>query len=232
MGAAAVARPAYPSPPLVGAPLPVAEIAVDTVFRHADHRGYSCVRCHGDGADHGLVLIEAPGDCRSCHHDSPIAEPCVNCHADDASSDRLFEAIRTLALPKGARASRALPFRHALHQEVTCASCHGGPPARSARGADCAGCHADHHRDGAECSACHAAPTEAAHPRAVHAGCGGAQCHGELPFPVTPRQRSSCLACHRDRADHRPGEECADCHVMPPPGITGRVGLAKPGERR
>jgi hypothetical protein len=230
-GAAAVARPTpAPAPPAEAAR--VAHVAVDTVFRHADHRGYACVRCHGDGADHGLVLIEAPADCRSCHHALPTAEPCVACHEEDARSDRLFEAVRTLTLPKGATAARALPFRHALHQELACGTCHGEPPARSARGVDCAGCHADHHRDGAECSACHAEPLEAVHPRTVHAGCGGAQCHGDLPFAETPRQRASCLACHRDRADHRAGEECVDCHVMPPAGLRGRVGLAGPGGRR
>jgi hypothetical protein len=219
-----------PSPhtPARSVPLPQ---AVDTVFRHADHREYACTRCHGDDREHGSLLIRSVADCRSCHHALPVATTCTGCHRDDVGSDRLLEVMRTLTLPRGASAARALPFRHALHQAVACSTCHGSPPAVAVQPVDCAGCHADHHTESADCSACHVEAPAAVHPLAVHEGCAGAGCHEDAPLETVPRARAACLVCHREQAEHRRSQECADCHVMPPAPVEAAALTTRGGRR-
>ena len=159
-------------------------------------------------------------------------EPAYGSFGQPINPITVLQEIRTFSLPKGASRERPLPFRHDLHQGVVCASCHGAPPELSARAADCAGCHADHHHEGATCSTCHAQPVKAVHPLTVHAGCAGAGCHEDAPFAGVPRSRTACLACHQDHADHKPGRECAACHAMPPASLVGPVGLAASSARR
>ena len=209
-----------------------AQLATDSVFRHASHSAYGCVQCHSSGGDHRDLRVRTLADCRACHHAAPVAEPCARCHDDAASSERLLTTLRTLSFPQGRTATRALPFVHGAHEGVACATCHAPSPARSARAVDCVGCHAEHHGEGADCSACHVQAPAAVHPLTVHAGCTGAGCHADAPLAALPQlagTRSACLVCHQDRAEHRPGQPCADCHVLPPPALPGAIGLAHPG---
>jgi hypothetical protein len=209
-----------------------AQAAADTVFRHDDHTRLACARCHSEGAVHGRTLVRTREDCRACHHAAPDAEPCAGCHRDEAASTRLLAIVRTLSLPAGATPTRALPFRHDVHAEVACTTCHGAPPAVRAGPVDCGSCHTDHHRETAQCSSCHTpAPAAAVHPLTVHAGCTGSGCHEDPPVAELPRSRSACLVCHQSQVEHRAGGVCEDCHVLPPLGLSGPLGLARPGTR-
>jgi hypothetical protein len=177
---------------------------------------------------HGGLLVRTRADCRSCHHTQPLVQRCAACHADDARSERVFEAARTFALPLGAARARALPFRHAPHEGVACATCHTGSSSLTARATDCASCHADHHGARADCSACHVPAPASVHPLTVHAGCGGTGCHTDPAIVPTPRTRPSCLVCHAEQSAHRPGQDCAGCHVLPPAAAVEPVGLVHP----
>jgi hypothetical protein len=198
----------------------------DTAFRHAAHRSLACTKCHASGGDHPGILIKSRADCRSCHHAAANVDKCATCHATDARASRVFAEVRTFSLPGGASRDRDLPFHHDLHEGIACASCHATTPERSARAVDCDGCHADHHREGAACRTCHTqTPPASAHTLEVHAGCAGSGCHADATFAAVPRARASCLVCHADHADHKPGKECATCHALPPSPTAGALGL-------
>lgn len=60
---------------------------------------------------------------------------------------------------------------------------------------------------------CHEDFDVPAHSGDVHAGCAGGGCHGDAPVLSLAPQRNVCQVCHQDLVDHRPGQECTNCHV-------------------
>lgn len=194
----------------------------DTVpFVHARHTGQECLDCHATEDAHGAVTVSTIRDCRSCHHEGRTAEPCAGCHQDSE-----LEAVGEYAVPQrlvlsvDATRDRDLPFSHSDHASEPCGACHAEGPDRSAAALRCADCHDEHHAPISPCLACHREAAEGEHPLAVHATCTGSGCHDPSSTRVTAAtmaasDRSVCLACHRDQIDHRPGERCARCHLMP-----------------
>ena len=56
---------------------------------------------------------------------------------------------------------------------------------------------------------------ESAHPRdRVHQGCDGSGCHEDASVAALPAARNVCLACHTKQVDHKPGRDCAPCHLV------------------
>ena len=208
-----------------------AQLQQDTLFRHDDHQALDCVRCHSSGVEHGRLLVNDLEDCRSCHHTLPVAADCTGCHEDVMDSNRLLSVLQTLAFTPTESATRPLPFQHDLHGSIDCASCHGSPPLDETE-VECASCHVDHHGAVADCTSCHVEAPADAHPLTVHAGCTGAACHSDQMSAGAFQGRSLCLACHQDQTEHREGEDCATCHVMPPLSLPAQVGLATPGGRQ
>ncbi len=188
---------------------------VQTRFLHSEHRYVACTKCHASSPEHGSLLIRSSQDCRGCHHTGPLSRACERCHDEGDAPAGLFTAVRPVTLSVGRPGERTMGFRHAPHEGVGCGSCHAQGLERSAAAADCSGCHRDHHDPENDCTACHPAPPKSAHPPAKgHATCSGSGCHATVPFSGVPRTRQVCLACHRDRKDHRPGRRCAECHVL------------------
>lgn len=191
-------------------------------FRHPDHASVACARCHGEDTRHGTVLVRDRSECRACHHAEPLASDCTQCHRIDEVRATSFTVTRTLEIRVGAldRPVRTILFDHAKHWRTVCTVCHtGGPDLETARGADCSGCHLEHHEPTAPCRTCHEAPARGAHDRNAHFGCGGPDCHDPVPDAIrsAPRTRELCLVCHRGLVDHEPGRDCVDCHALPPP---------------
>lgn len=188
-------------------------------FDHAPHRAVPCLECHADGPTHGAVTVTTVTDCRNCHHTTLLADDCVACHREPGAGAPP-EVTRTLLLSVGVRPGRVLPFDHGAHAGVSCSTCHEAGPDRSAEEADCATCHAEHHRAENDCASCHTPAAPGAHrPGTAHVGCGGAGCHQDLPFERVERTRSVCLVCHQDLHDHRPDGDCAECHALTGPGF-------------
>lgn len=195
----------------------------DTVpFLHAQHTDVACLDCHSTEDAHGTVTVSSIRDCRSCHHEAASAEPCTRCHErDELERSGQLDVARTLSLSVGTFEARNLPFAHAEHTSEPCATCHADGPALSAASVSCADCHEEHHQMDARCTSCHREAPEDEHPLAVHATCTGSGCHDRATTRVTATsmgrsQRSVCLACHQRQEDHRPGERCARCHLLPP----------------
>jgi hypothetical protein len=183
-------------------------------FRHAEHRTVECRACHDMRTAHGRVTIRAPQDCESCHHREATSETCSRCHEASQYVARPYpQAVRVAVA--GNERQRNLPFDHTVHATVACAECHrGSSPAAGA--ASCAGCHEQHHEVTRNCTTCHESPAADSHDVNAHVTCAGSGCHEASFLGGEPRTRQTCLACHRDQADHRPGESCADCHALPP----------------
>jgi hypothetical protein len=194
---------------------------MNLAFHHETHTSVPCTACHGAQANHGTLKVMSVGDCRACHHRPPLSRDCTRCHdLDDVRTTSLM-VTRTLNIHIGSLdgPTRQLPFEHRFHWNMKCSVCHAsGDELRSAEAVDCSGCHAEHHNPQSECTQCHAPPAAGAHTRAAHLGCGGPGCHVNAPAELrdAPRTRQICLACHRDRADHMPGRNCVDCHILPP----------------
>lgn len=192
------------------------------VFTHEDHRRVACGRCHGLGDQHGTLEVATLAECRSCHHRTLAQSACVSCHPEERLAGVRFMVTRSVDIRVGSldRPLRLLPFDHGHHATVPCTQCHTqGGSLRAAAGADCSACHLRHHEPDSDCSLCHAPPAPGAHAASAHLGCGGAGCHDRAPEGIrdAPRTRSVCLSCHVDRADHKPGRTCPDCHRLPPP---------------
>jgi hypothetical protein len=209
-------RPAKPS----GRQVALA-VAPGVVYRHPVHQRVECGNCHSSMETHGAVGVKRLQDCRSCHHTERVATGCVSCHSGEDRRGGVRLVSRTLNIQLGSlnQPRRELPFDHADHEQVGCETCHTGGTARLAAGANCSGCHDDHHRPSATCSTCHAAPVDGAHDHTSHLGCAGSGCHESPVATITEltRARGACVICHQGRADHEPGSNCADCHVMPRP---------------
>jgi hypothetical protein len=111
--------------------------AFGRAFSHQSHvirQGLDCLLCHRthDERENGLEPLKlAAADCDSCHHGETVASDCRSCHS------RVFQ--RTFETEKGA-------FAHSFHvgeMEIACESCHGAPPAVTAKANRdfCADCH-------------------------------------------------------------------------------------------
>lgn len=196
----------------------------DTVpFRHAEHTDVGCLECHSTEEAHGTVTVTSIRGCRSCHHSGSNAEPCTRCHGRaEPGRVRAYTVSRDLSMSVGSVRGRELSFEHSEHDTVACASCHGGADGTdlSAASVQCAECHDEHHGVDVRCASCHREAAEGTHTLAVHATCSGSGCHDSAALPVTAGSmarspRNVCLSCHRDQVDHRPGERCARCHLLP-----------------
>lgn len=187
-----------------------------TRFRHDDHSDIRCQTCHETGQP---TVTTDPRWCRDCHHTGRRSASCQSCHRPGELRGRRFDTPRTLRFSvSDDSTTRTLPFRHEPHTELECSRCHTGRPALGAADAPCSECHAEHHEPEAACTACHRPAAEGAHPREdAHLTCTGSGCHEPAPFQEVPRTRNACLSCHREMADHRPGRDCAECHVLPAP---------------
>ncbi len=190
-------------------------------FSHDDHVTVACAACHGAGPQPGTQKLTSVETCRSCHHSPPLSLHCTRCHVPDEVRATSFDVTTRLNIHVGSLSGpvRTIRFDHAKHWRTDCAVCHtGGIDLETAKGADCSGCHLNHHEPTANCSACHEPPASSAHTRTAHLGCGGAGCHDPVPAGIqeAPRTRQLCLACHRTRTDHQVGKTCADCHALPP----------------
>jgi hypothetical protein len=187
-------------------------------FRHSQHADVDCASCHESSTSHGRVTVTTVSDCRTCHHaeERISADGCAACHTDSESRADPFSLTRTIQLSTGASHRRTMSLDHGPHETLDCASCHTEGLALSAAAVDCASCHQEHHEPETNCASCHAPAPAGAHAVATaHVTCSGAGCHTEVPFEGVPRTNSVCLVCHQDKADHRPGGECAECHALP-----------------
>jgi hypothetical protein len=193
----------------------------DTVVRHDQHTRVACLSCHSMDPSHGDVRIRSLADCRSCHHAREPAPDCASCHEQADAPRESLALLRTLSLSTGPAPERTVAFAHAQHTSVSCGSCHTGGLALSASAATCDGCHVEHHRPEARCATCHVPVLEPPHEVSVHVGCAGTTCHASPGFQVMPRGRASCVACHREEEEHKPGRECTACHLLPPPRPPG-----------
>jgi len=174
---------------------------------HATHAGVACRACHVPPT-RDIASTMARETCQSCHHGSQQTRTCSTCHAPVPA--KTVERSLQLSVWSAPR-SVSLPFDHARHVSVQCATCHVEPPLLSPDRA-CGSCHQNHHRPDAACASCHAAPPAGVHDLRVHEGCSGAGCHAETAVADLPESRATCLVCHRDRTDHQPGKDCRSCH--------------------
>lgn len=183
-------------------------------FDHRSHRDVACTQCHSMEPTHGEITLASRESCFECHHTRPVvARGCASCHegGTGAPGVRQVSVSMSLKVWQGSR-SRELPFDHAEHAALDCASCHTGGIRLTPQRA-CADCHDAHHAADRDCMACHRKPPPDAHTIAVHTqGC--AECHGPESYGRLGVGRSTCLACHQDLRDHRPGRACADCHQV------------------
>lgn len=192
-------------------------------FLHAEHTEVECTDCHATEDAHGTVTVTSIRGCRSCHHQGATAEPCTRCHeSGELERAGTYDVLQSLRMSVGTVESRELPFSHAEHESEPCATCHATDSGRSAAAVRCAECHEDHHSASSPCVSCHREVPEESHPLAVHATCTGSGCHDAATTRVTATtmagsERAICLSCHVDEQDHRPGESCATCHLMPAP---------------
>lgn len=191
-------------------------------FEHARHRSVRCLTCHTTSETHGALKASAR-QCSACHHGGlAAASKCETCHsrAEIASPRPIATAVALSVWP--APRTRSLSFMHDQHSTLACAGCHSNDVHRTVE-KTCTSCHSEHHAASRNCASCHASSRET-HTRALHlTGCAGSGCHTtERTAAVTP-VRSVCLACHIEQQDHKPGRECAPCHLS-----TWRAAAAAP----
>ncbi|HSA54277.1 MAG TPA: NapC/NirT family cytochrome c [Gemmatimonadaceae bacterium] len=183
-----------------------------TRFEHQRHESVSCTTCHTTTDQHG-GLRRAARQCSSCHHgNTALGRACERCHQSGelATPYRMATPMALTVWP--APRTRQLDFAHAQHAPLACAECHAATITRGVE-RTCASCHAQHHEAARSCASCHP-PSRQTHTRAVHeTGCGGAGCHtSETTAAITP-VRAVCVACHDGQAAHKPGGDCATCHL-------------------
>lgn len=180
-------------------------------FDHGDHEEIECTACHSMERSHGAVELESRGECLDCHHTRPVVDAgCARCHG--RSELRVPRTVSVRMTFAGRARSRSIAFDHDDHGGERCATCHtGGTRLAVTRGCD--SCHGEHHTAEASCIRCHSDPAADAHSREVHTrGCAGSGCHEDPSYGAMNQGRNTCLGCHRDMTDHRPGETCAKCH--------------------
>jgi hypothetical protein len=180
-------------------------------FNHRDHRDVECIDCHTSRETHGQVTIESSATCQQCHHARPVIDRgCARCHGRAELSAPIATSIRMA--PGGRGVDRQVRFDHDEHPGVGCAQCHTqGISMRVER--TCASCHQSHHTATATCVTCHNQPNRASHNAQVHTrSCAGSNCHESASYGAMTQGRNTCLACHQDQTDHRPGQACAGCH--------------------
>ena len=180
-------------------------------FEHAVHQDLSCRQCHGGGPRHRRGRIWSAADCASCHHDPELGRDCAACHRSADIGPRLATATMALSVWDEPRV-RELPFDHARHEQP-CSTCHQSGVTLTPR--ECATCHVEHTSAGVECVACHRPPAPAVHDLTAHLTCTGARCHTGAATERPMLARASCLVCHQEQKEHRPGRECAGCHFLP-----------------
>lgn len=202
-----------PSHPIPAAPASGNGRLQQQRFDHRAHRDVACTACHSMEPRHGAITLESRETCFECHHTRPVVNRgCASCHQGaGAPGVRRVTVSMSLRVWEGSR-SRELPFDHAEHAALDCAACHTGGTRLTPERA-CADCHEPHHEADRDCMACHRKPPPAAHTIAVHTqGC--ADCHGPESYGRLGVGRNTCLACHQDLRDHRPGRGCAACHQV------------------
>jgi hypothetical protein len=185
-------------------------------FAHARHAELDCARCHVTYDRHAELTLTGSGECLDCHHSGDAGEGCASCHEGGPAIASRPVTLTVRAV--GAAHPRQVGFEHARHETFDCERCHTSP--REVREVvACASCHQDHHRPEARCLTCHATPREDAHDLYTHLqSCQESGCHGDTGYTATARPRSVCLVCHTDLKEHRPGEDCAGCHLIPDRG--------------
>jgi hypothetical protein len=160
------------------------------------------------------AAVKAVGrQCTACHHgNTAIGNKCESCHqsAEISGTHRIATNVALSVWP--APRSRTLDFAHERHADVACSSCHSSDLSRAVE-KTCASCHSDHHVATRSCNNCHPSARDT-HTRALHVtGCGGSGCHvREATAAVTPA-RAVCVSCHVEQIEHKPGRECAPCHL-------------------
>ena len=181
-------------------------------FDHRAHRDLDCTTCHSMERSHGEITLQSRRQCYECHHTRPVVDRgCQSCHR--AMGERAVPVSMSLRVWGGPR-TRELPFDHGEHAALACSTCHTGGAQLAAQRA-CADCHTDHHEATRDCAACHRKPPATAHTIAIHTqGCSGSGCHGENSYGRLNVGRNTCLVCHQDLVDHRPGRACAACHQV------------------
>jgi len=184
-------------------------------FTHATHTSIECVTCHASADAHGQIRLRQATDCQFCHHRNATPQTCVRCHSAAPDPDRRFAAGLVLHIA-GHEQPRELPFVHTKHAATPCATCHSRLPSMAIAPGLCQACHGDHHKTERNCEACHQSPLPTAHVKAAHLTCGGSGCHAANFIDGDIRTRQVCLGCHEKQRDHRPGERCVYCHVLPP----------------
>jgi nitrate/TMAO reductase-like tetraheme cytochrome c subunit len=205
----------------------------DTVrFWHSQHEDVECTACHTMRGEHGALTVTSIADCRSCHHAAPVATDCTRCHARPEMLAQTYELERVfdLSAGEGRRVSRTLPFRHEVHTDLGCGTCHTEGLGLGGGNVDCKACHEEHHEPNTDCKTCHVQPPVDAHDIDSHLGCAGAGCHEAAPESVrsVPRTRDFCLVCHQDMTSHRPGRSCEQCHILPRPQTAAGPGTQGP----
>jgi len=186
-----------------------------TFGRVADHFGRieGCVSCHAD--PHGGAF-----DAKRLPAEVSGRKDCARCHGETS--------FRTLAAPFDHGLWTGFPLTGA-HGAETCSSCHptlrvpgaGQRTRERARGAACAGCHADPHagqfvekKSGrADCARCHESATAFSEIDFNH--------NIDSRFPLgDTHDRVACAGCHKpfvhegkDVIRYRPlPTDCVDCH--------------------
>jgi hypothetical protein len=181
-------------------------------FDHLAHREVTCTLCHTSQRTHGEVTLESGRtQCMECHHRRVTsASECTRCHsAAEVSAPRTVQVGMTI---RGRPLARSIAFPHGRHADLGCALCHTqGVSMRVERA--CADCHQSHHTATANCVTCHNQPNRPSHTSVVHTqSCAGSSCHESASYGAMAQGRNTCLVCHQDRTDHRPGQVCASCH--------------------
>ncbi len=183
-------------------------------FKHKPHEPIACLTCHEREDGHGAVKITVAADCTGCHHSRQNLNVCSSCHTAGklATPQRRALSFRT-SVTRSVQ-TRTLSFQHQQHAGTTCMTCHA-PAADMRVTKDCASCHTEHHQEVRNCAACHDASQVTAHTSKAHESCGGAGCHQDEVTAPLRTQRNVCLSCHADMTDHKPGRDCASCHMIP-----------------
>ena len=171
--------------------------------------------CHSSAnssESHGALTVVRPEQCRSCHHANDArGAKCVTCHASQATAAPHAVAVH-MRVASQAPKDRTLSFTHNEHGRVECAACHTTAADRHVE-QTCTSCHADHHVAERRCASCHS-DALGTHTRQVHlTGCTDAGCHLASAAAVLQPVRGVCVACHAAQASHKPGQDCATCHL-------------------